>query len=132
MNHLYLLFTLGFIILLVSGRYIVSSGVSLARKLNISALVVGVVVISLGTSAPEFFVSLRAALDGHPNISIGNVIGSNISNIGLVLGLTALVFPLAVKSTSIKLNWPVMMLSGILLRSEERRVGKECRSRWSP
>ena len=115
MNHLYLLFTLGFIILLVSGRYIVSSGVSLARKLNISALVVGVVVISLGTSAPEFFVSLRAALDGHPNISIGNVIGSNISNIGLVLGLTALVFPLAVKSTSIKLNWPVMMLSGILL-----------------
>lgn len=101
--------------LLVSGHYIVNSGVSLARKLNISTLVVGVVIVSLGTSAPEFFVSLRAALDNHPNISVGNIIGSNISNIGLVLGLTALVFPLVVKSTSIQIDWPVMMGSGLLI-----------------
>ena len=77
-------------------------------------MVVGVVVVSLGTSAPEFLVSLQAAAE-HPNISIGNVIGSNISNIGLVLGLTAVVFPLAVKAVSIKLDWSVMMFSGILL-----------------
>jgi len=115
MNNPYLFFSLGFIVLLASGHYIVNAGVSMARKLNISTLVVGVVVVSLGTSAPEFFVSLRAALEGYSNISIGNVIGSNIANIGLVLGLTALIFPLAVKSTSVKFDWPVMMVSGILL-----------------
>ena len=90
-------------------------GVCLARGLNISTLVVGVVVVSLGTSAPEFFVSLTAALANQPDISVGNVVGSNISNIGLVLGLAAFILPITVRSASVIYDGPVMIVSGILL-----------------
>ncbi len=111
----YLILIAGFLVLAVSGNYLIEGSVSLARHLKISTLVVGVVVVSFGTSAPELIVSLQAALNGHPDIAIGNVIGSNISNIALVLGITALLLPIPVKSNSIKIDWPVMMLSSILL-----------------
>lgn len=101
--------------LLGAGHFLVLGGVCLSRRLNISTLVVGLTVVSFGTSAPELLVSLHAAISGHPDIAIGNVIGSNISNIGLVLGITSLIFPLAVRSSSIKFDWPVMMASGLLL-----------------
>ncbi len=101
--------------MLGSGHFLVRGGVCLARRLKVSTLVVGLTVVSLGTSAPELLVSLNAAITGHPDIAIGNVIGSNISNIGLVLGITSLIFPLAVRSSSIKFDWPVMMASGLLL-----------------
>jgi cation:H+ antiporter len=94
---------------------LVKGGVCLAKRFKISTLVVGLTIVSLGTSAPELFVSLSAALKGNPDIAIGNVIGSNISNIGLVLGLSALILPIAVRSSSVKFDWPVMMFSGILL-----------------
>ncbi len=76
---------------------------------------IGLTVVSLGTSAPELLVSMHAAFSGHPDISVGNVVGSNISNIGLVLGMSSLIFPLVVRSSSIKFDWPVMMLTGVLL-----------------
>ncbi len=101
--------------LLSSGYYLVRGGVSLAHRLSISTLVVGVVVVSFGTSAPEFFVSLTAALGGQPDISVGNVVGSNISNIGLVLGITAIIMPISVKQATLKYDGPVMILSGVLL-----------------
>ncbi len=66
-------------------------------------------VVAFGTSAPEFLVSLQAAIKGNPEISIGNVIGSNIANIGLILGVTALIYPLVVARNSIRIDWPVMM-----------------------
>jgi len=113
MEYFYLI--AGFIILLYSGNFLVKGGVSLARHYGISTLVVGVTIISFGTSAPELFVSLQAAVTGHPDIAIGNVIGSNIANIALVLGITALILPIPVKSNSIKIDWPIMMIAAILL-----------------
>lgn len=112
MDYIYLL--LGFIILLYSGDLLVKGGVALASHFKISTLVVGVTVVSFGTSAPELFVSLDAALSGSPDISIGNVVGSNISNIALVLGFTAILLPLPVRSNSIKYDWPVMMGASLL------------------
>ena len=74
----------GFAILLLGGEFLVRGGVALSKHFRISTLVVGVTVVSLGTSAPELFVSVRAALVDHPAIAIGNVVGSNISNMALV------------------------------------------------
>jgi cation:H+ antiporter len=110
----YLLALLGFVLLLGSGKYLVKGSVSLARHLRISSLVIGVTVVAFGTSAPELLVSLQAALKGHPEMAVGNVVGSNISNIGLVLGITALILPIRVNRVSITIDWPVMMAVSIL------------------
>ncbi|WP_235832008.1 calcium/sodium antiporter [Ancylomarina longa] len=112
MDYLYLL--LGLVILLYSGDLLVKGGVALAAHFKISTLVVGVTVVSFGTSAPELLVSLNAALTGSPDISIGNVVGSNIANIALVLGFTAILLPLPVRSNSIKYDWPFMMGASVL------------------
>jgi len=112
MEYFYLL--AGFIILLTSGHFLVKASVDLAKYFGVSTLVIGVTVVSMGTSAPELIVSLKAALSNHPEISLGNVIGSNISNIALVLAITAIVYPISVQRTTIIIDWPVMMLSGIL------------------
>ena len=93
----------------------VRSSVALSFKLNISKMVIGMTVVSFATSAPELLVSLNAALSGSPAIALNNVIGSNIANIGLVLGITALVSSIAVDKSFYKLNWPVMMLFSIAL-----------------
>ena len=82
---------LGFVLLVVGGEYLVRSSVALSFKLNISKIVIGMTVVSFATSAPELLVSLQAALSGSPAIAINNVVGSNIANIGLVLGVTAIV-----------------------------------------
>ena len=72
---------LGLILLLVSGKYLVESSVAIARHFKIPTIIIGLTIVSFGTSAPELLVSLQAALQGHPEMAIGNVIGSNISNI---------------------------------------------------
>ncbi len=105
----------GILILVISGDVLVRGSVSLARNFKISTLIVGVTVVSFGTSAPELIVSINAALTGHPEIAIGNVVGSNISNIALVLAITAIILPIAVAKNSVHIDWPVMMASGILL-----------------
>lgn len=112
MDYFYLI--LGFTVLLISGDLLVKSGVALSTHLRISMLVIGVVFVSLGTSAPELVVSIKAALKDHPDIAIGNVVGSNISNIALVLGLTALIINIPVNKNSVRFDWPFMMLSGVL------------------
>ncbi|QDO92474.1 calcium/sodium antiporter [Formosa sediminum] len=106
---------LGLMLLVVGGEFLVRASVALSFKLKISKLVIGMTVVSFATSAPELLVSLQAALDGAPDIALGNVIGSNIANIGLVLGITAIISPLAVDHGFYKLNWPVMMLLSIVL-----------------
>ncbi|WNH12941.1 calcium/sodium antiporter [Thalassobellus suaedae] len=106
---------LGFILLVVGGEYLVRSSVALSFKFNISKMVIGMTVVSFATSAPELLVSLQAALSGSPAIAINNVVGSNIANIGLVLGITAMVGAIAVDKSFYKLNWPVMMLFSIAL-----------------
>lgn len=106
---------LGLILLVVGGEFLVRSSVALSFKFNISKLVIGMTVVSFATSAPELLVSLQAALDGASDIALGNVIGSNIANIGLVLGITALISPLTVDKNFYKLNWPMMMLLSVVL-----------------
>ena len=106
---------LGFVLLVVGGEYLVRSSVALSFKLNISKIVIGMTVVSFATSAPELLVSLQAALKGSPAIAINNVVGSNIANIGLVLGITAIVGAIAIDKSFYRLTWPVMMLfSGAL------------------
>ena len=106
---------LGFILLVVGGEFLVRSSVALSFKFSISKMIIGMTVVSFATSAPELLVSLQAALSGSPAIAINNVVGSNIANIGLVLGITALVGSIAVDKSFYKLNWPVMLMFFIVL-----------------
>tara|TARA_R110000868_G_scaffold405723_2_gene685454 strand:- start:21 stop:965 length:945 start_codon:yes stop_codon:yes gene_type:complete len=106
---------LGFALLVIGGEYLVRSSVALSFKFNISKMVIGMTVVSFATSMPELLVSLQAALTGSPAIAINNVIGSNIANIGLVLGLTAMVGTIVVDKSFYKMNWPVMMVFSLAL-----------------
>ena len=101
---------LGFGLLVIGGEFLVRASVALSFKLNISKMVVGLTVVSFATSLPELLVSLNAALNGSPSIAINNVIGSNIANIGLVLGITALIGTIYVDKSFYKINWPAMMV----------------------
>jgi len=89
---------LGFILLVIGGEYLVRSSIALSFKFNISKMIIGMTVVSFATSAPELLVSIQAALSGSPAIAINNVVGSNIANIGLVLGITAIIGSIAVDS----------------------------------
>jgi len=111
----YLIFFLGLILLVFSGKYLVQGGVSIARHLKIPTLVIGVTVIAFGTSAPELLVSIQAALSGSPEIAFGNVVGSNISNVALVLAFTAILIPIPVHRNALRTDWPVMMVASVLL-----------------
>ena len=108
------LMLLGFVLLVVGGDFLVRAAVALSLKLNISKMVIGLTVVSFATSLPELLVSLNAALNGSPSIAINNVVGSNIANIGLVLGITALIGTIYVDKTFYKFNWPVLMLFSML------------------
>ncbi len=104
---------LGLALLVAGGEFLVRASVALSFKLKLSRMVIGLTVVSFATSAPELLVSVQAALDGFSAISLGNVIGSNIANIGLVLGVTALITPLAIDKDFYKFNWPVMMFLSV-------------------
>ncbi|MCC4212824.1 calcium/sodium antiporter [Leeuwenhoekiella parthenopeia] len=101
---------IGLTLLVVGGEFLVRSSVGLSFKLNLSKMVIGLTVVSFATSAPELLVSLQAALNGFSDIALGNVIGSNIANIALVLGLTAIISTLGIDSDFFRFNWPVMVL----------------------
>ncbi len=111
----YILVILGVVLLLFGGDWLVKASVDIAIRAKISLLVVGMTVVSFATSAPELLVSLKAAIDGHVDISFGNVIGSNIANIALILGLTAMVFPMKVSERTIRIDWAIMFLVTLLL-----------------
>lgn len=106
---------IGLTLLVVGGEFLVRSSVALSFKLKLSKMVIGLTVVSFATSAPELLVSLQAALNGFSDISLGNVIGSNIANLGLVLGITAIISPLIIDRDFYRFNWPVMMLFSIAL-----------------
>jgi len=106
---------LGLTLLVVGGEFLVRSSVAISFKFKISKMVIGMTVVSFATSVPELLVSLQAALSGSPAIAITNVVGSNIANIGLVLGITAMVGTIAVDKSFYKLNWPVMMVYSMVL-----------------
>ncbi|WP_020533678.1 calcium/sodium antiporter [Flexithrix dorotheae] len=106
---------IGLLILIGGGEFLVRGASRIALRLHLSPLVVGLTIVAFGTSAPELFISVQSALDGSPDMAMGNVIGSNICNLALVLGITAVVSPIDVHSNSIKIDWPMAMGSSVLL-----------------
>lgn len=106
---------IGLVLLVIGGELLVRASVGLSFKLKLSKLVIGMTVVSFATSAPELIVSMQSAFDGHPDLALSNVVGSNIANIALVLGITALITPLFVDLEFFKINWPKMMLASLLL-----------------
>ncbi len=104
----YILLVIGLAVLVFGGDLLVKGASGIALKLNMEPMVVGLTVVSLGTSAPELIVSIKSALYGNPDIAMGNVVGSNIANLGLVLAVTAIVFPIAVDRKVLRIDWPVM------------------------
>ncbi|NPA35314.1 MAG: calcium/sodium antiporter [Chlorobi bacterium] len=112
-NYLFLI--LGFVLLFVGGHFLVDSSVRIARRFNISQMVIGITVVAFGTSAPELFVSLKAVMAGSADISISNVIGSNIANIALVLGFVSVIYPLNINTSKAWRDWMVMMLVSVML-----------------
>ncbi|WP_216694898.1 calcium/sodium antiporter [Dietzia psychralcaliphila] len=104
----------GFVLLIGGGEVLVRGAGGLAATLGISPLVVGLTVVAFATSAPEFAVSVDAALSGYPGLAVGNVVGSNIANILLILGLTAIVAPLVAKSRIVRVDIPIMVLFSVV------------------
>jgi cation:H+ antiporter len=105
----------GIALLFLGGNYLVEGSVSIARRFRVSPLVIGLTIVAFGTSAPELLVSLAATLKGNPDIAVGNVVGSNIANIGLVLGLSALILPVPVTGKTLPVHWLAMMAASIAL-----------------
>ena len=106
---------LGFGLLLAGGELLVRGSVGLALKLQVSRVVIGLTLVAFATSAPELLVSVVAAMDGRSDIALGNVIGSNIANIGLILGLTAIVFKMQAVQLTYKKDWLFLLLANLLL-----------------
>ncbi len=105
----------GLMLLVFGGELLVKGAVVLAKRLGIPILIVGLTIVSLGTSAPELVVSIFATMGGSPDIALGNVVGSNIANILLVLGLTALVYPITADAKTAKSDGMIMVLLAVLL-----------------
>lgn len=108
------LLILGLVFLIFGGDLLVRSAVSFAEKFGVSSFLIGVTVVSFGTSVPELMVSIQAAMDQAADIAIGNVLGSNIANIALVLGVSVVIRPLSITTNTYKLSWWVMLISSLL------------------
>jgi len=113
MNFLYI--AVGLLFLILGGNWLLKAAVGFSLRLNIPKVVIGMTVVSFATSAPELIVSLKSALDGYTDLALGNVVGSNIANIGLVLGITIILSPIDIQKSFYKTDWPVMMLSSVVL-----------------
>lgn len=110
-----LLFIAGMVLLIVGSNWLVDGASSLARRFNISDLVIGLTIVAFGTSSPELIVNLFASFNGNTDIAIGNVVGSNIFNTLAILGLTAIVAPIAVKSTTVWKEIPFSILAVLVM-----------------
>lgn len=111
----YLLFILGFVVLITGANMLIDGSASIARKLSISNIAIGLTVVAFGTSAPEFIVSFFATLKGNTDLAIGNILGSNIANILLVLGISAIIYPIAVQRNTVLKEIPFSLLAILLL-----------------
>ena len=106
---------LGFIPLILGASWLVDGASSIAKKRNISNLVIGLTIVAFGTSSPELVVNILAATSGNSGFSFGNVLGSNIINILVILGISAVIYPVVVKSPTIWIEIPLCLLSGLIL-----------------
>ena len=105
----------GLVILCIGGYAIVSGGVVLAKKLRISSMIIGLTVVAYGTSTPELAASILAALNSHTDLILGNVVGSNISNIGMVIGISAIFTPLLISKITVNRWIPIMIGVSLLI-----------------
>ena len=109
------LIAFGFILLIQSADWLVEHSASLAKKIGVSPLIIGLTLVAFGTSAPELVVNIISSLKGSSELIFGNIIGSNIANICLIVGLSALIMPLGIKSQTIFKEMPLMLLGGAAL-----------------
>ncbi|MCG8689877.1 MAG: calcium/sodium antiporter [Minwuiales bacterium] len=109
----YVLVAAGLVFLLIGGEVLVRGTVSLAERMGVSKLIIGLTIVSVGTSAPELFVCVKAAISGAPGIALGNVVGSNIANILLVLGLPAVIYPIVCDTRSMRRDGSTMILATV-------------------
>ena len=109
-----LFIVLGLVLLIAGGNWLLKSAVALSLRLFIPKIVIGMTVVSFATSAPELIVSIKAALDGFPDLSLGNVVGSNIANLGLVLAITVIMGSIDVRKSFYTTDWPVMILASLM------------------
>ena len=110
----FLMLFFGLALLILGGNLLLKSAVSISLKFNIAKILIGMTVVSFATSAPELIVSIKSAVLGSSDLAVSNVLGSNIANIGLVLGLIILISPIQIPKDIYRLDWPVMMISAIL------------------
>jgi len=113
MNLLFV--ALGLVLLVLGGNWLLKAAVGFSLRLEIPKIVIGMTVVSFATSVPELIVSVNSALAGHADIALGNVIGSNIANLGFVLAITILISTISVEKSFYKTDWPVMMIASLLL-----------------
>ena len=111
----YILFVVGFVLLISGANLLVEGSASIAKKLNISSIVIGLTIVAFGTSAPELIVNIFASVQGNTEIAIGNILGSNIVNILLILGVSSIIYPLATKENTVWKEIPLSLLAAILL-----------------
>lgn len=105
---------IGLVLLVKGGDYLVEGSVAIAERAKLSKMVIGLTVIGFGTSMPELLVSAQSAMVGNSGIAIGNVVGSNISNIALILGVTALIHPIPTQRITLRVDLPFMLLASVL------------------
>jgi cation:H+ antiporter len=111
----YILFVLGFFILIKGADLLVDGASSVARRFNISNIVIGLTIVAFGTSAPEFIVNIFASIQGDSDLAIGNILGSNIANVLLILGIASIIYPMATKENTVWKEIPLSLLAALLL-----------------
>lgn len=111
----YFLFIIGFFLLIKGADLLVDGSASIAKKLNISSIVIGLTIVAFGTSLPEFVVNIFASINGNTEIAIGNILGSNIANILLILGISSIIYPITAKKNTVIKEIPLSLLAIIVL-----------------
>ena len=111
----YLFLFLGLALLLVGANYLVDASVAIAQRAKISNFIIGLTIVGIGTSAPELFVSIQSALTGHGDIAMGNVLGSNIANVFLIMGVTAIILPFEINREQSRRDIPIGIVVSILV-----------------
>lgn len=110
-----LLLIFGIVVVLKSADWLTNGAVGLATKLGISQIVIGLTIVAIGTSMPEFFVSIVSAIKGTPDLAVGNIVGSNIFNVLLIVGVAATVAPIAIQRATVRMDIPIAIVASIML-----------------
>src|SRR5680860_103472 len=111
----YFLFIAGFFALIKGSSLLIEGSSSIAKKLKIPSIIIGLTIVAFGTSAPEFVISILSSIEGHTDLAIGNILGSNIANILLIMGISALIYPITIKKSTALKEVPLSLLAVVVL-----------------